>query len=42
MRLRDAVYEHSDREPDALLLDSQVNRAYEILRGYEIFSAMSK
>jgi carboxyl-terminal processing protease len=42
MRLRDAVYEHSDREPDALLLDSQVNRAYEILRGYEIFSAMRK
>lgn len=42
MRLRDAVYKHSDREPDALLLDSQINRAYEILRGYEIFSARRK
>ncbi|MFW6283867.1 MAG: S41 family peptidase [Desulfosalsimonas sp.] len=40
MRLRDALYEHSDRSPDALMLDSQINRAYEILRGYEVFSAM--
>ena len=39
MRLRDAVYEHSDQDPDALLLDSQINRAYEILKGYEIFRA---
>lgn len=40
MRLRDAVYKHSDRDPDALLLDSQVHRAYEILKGYQIFRAM--
>ena len=37
IRLRDAVYENSATDPDALLLDSQVNRAYEILKGYEIF-----
>lgn len=40
MRLRDSLYEHSDQSPDALMLDSQINRAYEILRGYEVFSAM--
>jgi carboxyl-terminal processing protease len=42
MRLRDAVYEHSDKAPEILLRDSQVNRAYEILKGYEIFNGLSK
>ena len=42
MRLRDAVYKHSDRDPAALLLDSQINRAYELLKGYEIFNRVSK
>lgn len=42
MRLRDAVYEHSTANPGALLLDSQVNRAYEILKGYEIFEGLSR
>ncbi len=41
IRLRDAVYDHSSSDSNALLLDSQVNRAYEILRGYEIFQGMS-
>jgi carboxyl-terminal processing protease len=39
MRLRDVVYDHDDRDPRVLLLDSQINRAYEILRGHELFSA---
>ncbi len=42
MRLRDAVYEHSDKAPEVLMRDSQVNRAYEILKGYEIFHGLSK
>jgi len=42
MRLRDAVYEHSSTDSNALLLDSQVNRAYEILKGYEIFQGLSQ
>jgi carboxyl-terminal processing protease len=42
MRLRDAVYEHSSTNSNALLLDSQVNRAYEILKGYEIFQGLSQ
>lgn len=42
MRLRDAVYEHSSTNSNALLLDSQVNRAYEILKGYEIFQGLSR
>lgn len=42
MRLRDAVYQHSDRDPSAMLLDSQINRAYELLKGYQIFSRISK
>jgi carboxyl-terminal processing protease len=41
MRLRDAVYEHSDKAPETLMRDSQVNRAYEILKGYEIFHGLS-
>jgi carboxyl-terminal processing protease len=42
MRLRDAVYEHSSTDSNAMLLDSQVNRAYEILKGYEIFKGLSQ
>ena len=42
LRLREAVYKHSGMNPDALLLDSQVNRAYEILKGYNIFSREQK
>jgi len=42
MRLRDVVYEHDDRDPSVLLLDSQINRAYEILKGHELFSAFGK
>jgi carboxyl-terminal processing protease len=42
MRLRDAVYEHSDKAPEVLMRDSQVNRAYEILKGYEIFHGLTK
>jgi len=42
IRLRDAVYEHSSTDSNALLLDSQVNRAYEILKGYEIFKGLSQ
>ena len=42
IRLRDAVYEHSSTDSNALLLDSQVNRAYEILKGYEIFQGCSQ
>ncbi len=41
MRLRDAVYEHSDKAPDTLMRDSQINRAYEILKGYEIFHSLT-
>ncbi len=37
MRLRDVVYDHDDRDPEVLLLDSQINRAYEILRGHDLF-----
>lgn len=39
MRLRDVVYEHDDRDPRILLLDSQINRAYEILKGHNLFKA---
>ena len=42
MRLRDAVYKHSDRDPSAILLDSQINRAYELLKGYQIFKQVLK
>lgn len=42
VRLRDALYEHSTTDSNALLLDSQVNRAYEILRGYDLFHKMSQ
>lgn len=42
IRLRDAVYEHSSTDSNAMLLDSQVNRAYEILKGYEIFKGLSQ
>ncbi|MFZ2632254.1 MAG: S41 family peptidase [Desulfosalsimonadaceae bacterium] len=42
MRLRDALYEHSSTNSNAMLLDSQVNRAYEILKGYEIFQKLSR
>lgn len=42
MRLRDAVYEHSSTNSNAMLLDSQVNRAYEILKGYELFQGLSR
>lgn len=42
MRLRDAVYRHSDSDPAAMLLDSQINRAYELLRGHQIFNQISK
>lgn len=42
VRLRDALYEHSSTDSNALLLDSQVNRAYEILRGYDLFQKMSQ
>ncbi len=41
MRLRDAVYKHSDKDPDSLLLDSQINRAYELLKGFEIFRGIA-
>lgn len=41
MRLRDVVYDHDDRDPEVLLLDSQINRAYEILKGHELFSTNS-
>ncbi len=42
MRLRDVVYDHDDRDPSVLLLDSQINRAYEILKGYELFSGFTQ
>lgn len=42
LRLREAVYKHSGMNSDALLLDSQVNRAYEILKGYSIFAREMK
>jgi len=42
MRLRDAVYQHSDSDPSAMLMDSQINRAYELLKGYQIFRQLSK
>lgn len=42
MRLRDAVYKHSDSDPASLLLDSQINRAYELLRGYQVFKGLNK
>jgi carboxyl-terminal processing protease len=42
MRLRDAVYEHSEKASETLMRDSQVNRAYEILKGYEIFHGLAK
>ncbi|MCF8025068.1 MAG: S41 family peptidase [Desulfobacteraceae bacterium] len=42
LRLRNALYSHSDRDPEVLLLDSQVNRAYEILKGYSVFRALGE
>jgi carboxyl-terminal processing protease len=42
LRLRDAVYDHSEKAPETLMRDSQVNRAYEILKGYEIFHGLTK
>jgi hypothetical protein len=42
MRLRDAVYKHSDTDPAAMLLDSQIHRAYELLKGYQIFQGLSR
>ncbi|MFW6053110.1 MAG: S41 family peptidase [Desulfosalsimonas sp.] len=42
LRLRNALYSHSDKDPGVLLRDSQVNRAYEILKGYEIFRALGE
>ena len=42
IRLRDALYEHSSTDSNAMLLDSQINRAYEILKGYEIFQGMNQ
>lgn len=42
LRLRNALYGHSDRDPEVLLLDSQVNRAYEILKGYWVFRALGE
>lgn len=42
MRLRDSLYEHSDADPTMLLKDSQINRAYEILKGYEIFQGLTR
>ncbi len=42
LRLRDALYAHSNAKPESLLLDSQVNRAYEILKGYEIFQGLGQ
>jgi carboxyl-terminal processing protease len=42
MRLRDAVYKHSSTDSNELLMDSQVNRAYEILKGYEIFQGLTQ
>ncbi len=41
LRLRDTLYKSGESNPDALLMDSQVNRAYEILKGYEIFKGLS-
>jgi carboxyl-terminal processing protease len=42
IRLRDALYEHSSTAPESLLLDSQINRAYEILKGYEVFQGWNQ
>ncbi|MCF8110380.1 MAG: S41 family peptidase [Desulfobacteraceae bacterium] len=42
LRLRNALYRASDQDPEVLLRDSQVNRAYEILKGYEVFRAMGE
>ncbi|MFP4667809.1 MAG: S41 family peptidase [Desulfosalsimonas sp.] len=42
LRLRNALYSNSDQDPEVLLHDSQVNRAYEILKGYDIFRAMGE
>ena len=41
MRLRDAVYKHSESDPSAMLLDSQINRAYELLKSFQIFKQVS-
>ncbi len=42
MRLRDALYTHSDKDPAVLFKDSQINRAYEILKGSEIFQGLKR
>lgn len=42
LRIREAVYTHSTKAPTTLLQDSQINRAYEILKGYEIFTSWKK
>jgi carboxyl-terminal processing protease len=41
IRLRDALYDPGEKASDTLLRDSQINRAYEILRGYVIFRALT-
>lgn len=40
MRLRDVLHDHDDRDPSVLLLDAQINRAYEILKGHDLFSTI--
>ncbi|MGM0786561.1 MAG: S41 family peptidase [Thermodesulfobacteriota bacterium] len=42
LELRNVLYDSSDEDPEVLLKDSQINRAYEILRGYEVFRAMGE
>lgn len=42
MRLRDVLYDHDNRDPEVLLLDSQINRAYQILKAHDLFSTIKK
>ncbi|MFW6334497.1 MAG: S41 family peptidase [Desulfosalsimonas sp.] len=42
LELRNALYSQSGQDPEVLLKDSQVNRAYEILRGYDVFRSMGE
>lgn len=42
LELRNVLYESSGDDPEVLLKDSQINRAYEILRGYKVFRAMGE
>jgi len=39
LRIREAAYAHNNKKPETLLLDSQINRAYEILKGYNVFKS---